>query len=131
MNKDRKSRRDEFDDLLRDAIEKLTPEVRRMVDEVPIIVDDEPWPDLLKEMNLPLSSEPDLCGLHWGIPLNEKSSMSDQPDTPRIHLFRGPIVRLAGSNRRELKRQIQITLIHEIGHLFGLTEERLAELGYE
>ena len=50
--------------------------------------------------------------------------------SPVIYLFRGPILRSAGGDPDELSRQIWITLLHEIGHHFGLSEERLDELGY-
>jgi predicted Zn-dependent protease with MMP-like domain len=79
-----------------------------------------------------------LCGLHWGVPLTQRSVESAAHLPDQIMLFRGPIMRLASvsstgrtrRDRRELEGQIRITLLHEIGHHFGMNEEDLAELGY-
>lgn len=112
-------KRDLFDSLLEEVLGGLPPEIARLLEEIPVIVDDEPPP-----------GEPDLCGLHWGVPLPSKSIFDSGTPPEHILLFRGPIMRLAGTSKPELKRQIHITLLHEIGHHFGLDEKQLAALGY-
>jgi predicted Zn-dependent protease with MMP-like domain len=72
----------------------------------------------------------DLCGLHWGIPLTARSVEHSATFPDRMMLFRGPILRVAGRRRQDLEEQIRITLLHEIGHHFGLDEDDLAALGY-
>jgi predicted Zn-dependent protease with MMP-like domain len=120
-----------FDQLLEKVLDELPDDVHALLDEVPLIVEDEPSEDLLRAMGIPKSRKAsDLCGLQWGVPLSEKSVAFPETEPPRILIFRGPICRLAGRSREEREHQIRITLLHEIGHHFGLDEERLEELGY-
>lgn len=126
-----------FDDLLERILAELPESIQQLLEEVPLIVEDEPSPRLLREMGL---SRHDtlLCGLHWGIPLTHRSVEHSATMPDRMMLFRGPILRTAGyrlgrqaaSAMDELERQIRITLLHEIGHHFGLDEDDLAALGY-
>ena len=131
--------RDVFDELLDREIDALPATLLDLLERVPLIVDDEPSPGLLN--NLGLESGDDLCGLHDGTPLTELSVDSPVEMPEQMMLFRGPIARLAGFGsqaggrrdpeaRRELRRQIHITLLHEIGHHFGLDEADLDALGY-
>jgi predicted Zn-dependent protease with MMP-like domain len=130
----RPNHRRQFDQILDRLVEELPAHIHHVIEEIPVIVDDEPDDDLLDEMGLdPSTSE--LCGLHWGIPLTRRSVEHSGVLPDQIHLFRGPIIRLASRGRRgptlgNLERQIRITLLHEIGHHFGLDEADLAQLGY-
>ncbi|MCC7440027.1 MAG: metallopeptidase family protein [Bdellovibrionales bacterium] len=120
-----------FDELLESVLEGLPSDLRALLEEVPLLVDDEPSRDVLRVMGIRArAGEADLCGMHWGVPIPDRSVTQEVPELDRIHLFRGPILRLAGRGRRERLRQIRITLLHEIGHHFGLDEDRLEELGY-
>lgn len=118
-----------FDSLLEAILDELPEHLHEMMEEVPLIVEDEPSRHVFDEMDLDPETN-DLCGLHWGIPLTKRSvdHSGNLPD--RMMLFRGPIMRLAGRRRGELEGQIRITLLHEIGHHFGLDEDQLSELGY-
>jgi predicted Zn-dependent protease with MMP-like domain len=134
-----------FDEVLDQTIAGLPPRLHELLEEVPLIVEDEPGEALLADV-LGESGGGDLCGLHWGTPLTERSveASAGFPGVPdRMMLFRGPIMRLAGyhgtapgaQGRRgrglvELRRQVKITLLHEIGHHFGLDEDDLTGLGY-
>ncbi len=121
-----------FDEILERIIESLPDDVHLLLDEVAIIVEDEPSKELLHDMGIDTGDDPaDLCGLHWGVPLTERSVSDPMLHPEQILIFRGPIIRLADGDPEELERQIQITLLHEIGHHFGLDERRLHELGYE
>lgn len=123
--------REHFDELLEKILEELPDYVSRMLEEMPVIVDDEPSNEILTRMGLSARpGESDLCGLHSGQPLSERSVMDPgaYPDTVRI--FRGPILRTSGDEPGELENQIRITLLHEIGHHFGLEEDELEALGY-
>lgn len=123
-----------FDRQLEAVLDLLPQEVHDFLDESPLVVDDAPSPRVAREHGLDFRS--DLCGLYWGVPLTEKSV--DQPfDLPEvIFLFREGICRLAGCTRpgqreAELRRQIRITILHEVGHHYGLGEDDLRELGYD
>lgn len=131
------AQRRQFDRLLEDIIAGLPDHIRRLLEEVPVIVEDEPDPGLIEDMGM-TDEEFMLCGLHWGVALTERS-VESPPELPdQIMLFRGPIMRLAAvsstgtqrRDRKELEGQIRITLLHEIGHHFGLNEDDLEQLGY-
>jgi predicted Zn-dependent protease with MMP-like domain len=132
-----------FDALLDEIIASLPPRVQSLLEETPVLVDDRPSRRLLTELGLS-PGDVSLCGLHSGTPLIERS-VTHGPDLPEtIHLFREGIIELAGGwqpwedeeqrrwgGEEEVRRQIRITLLHEIGHHFGLDEADLAALGYE
>lgn len=123
--------RDAFDTILERVIAELPPELQALLEEVPLIVDDEPSDKLLAEMGI--GPDDDLLGLHSGIPLTERSVMHSGEEPEHLMMFRGPILRMVrstGGDRRELERQIRITLLHEMGHHFGLDEDDLERLGY-
>ena len=129
--------RDEFDELLDREVEALPQALFDLLDEVPLIVDDEPSAALLQSLGM-TPGEEDLCGLHDATAFTERSVEQGWDMPGQIMLFRGPIRRLAQDISEEegvrlteeLPRQIHITLLHEIGHHFGLDEEDLAGLGY-
>ncbi len=128
-----RDQRERFDRLLEAEINALPPQVRQWLDEVPVIVEDEPSEELLDEMDV--ADDDDLMGVHSGIPLTQRS-VEDHPDVPdHILIFRRPIYETAGwpgaVDRRALRREVHVTLLHEIGHHFGLDEDDLARLGYE
>ncbi|MEM9415993.1 MAG: metallopeptidase family protein [Planctomycetota bacterium] len=130
--------RDRFDDLLDLEVEALPPHIAEVLEEVPLVVEDEPDAALLAELGMPAGEE-DLCGLHEATPITERGVEDTGMLPGRMMLFRGPIVRMAGYrvvggvevNLDQLHRQIHITLLHEIGHHFGLDEDDLAEVGYD
>ncbi len=124
--------REQFDQYLEKLIAALPPDVRELLEEVPLIVEDEPSPKLLKEMGIEVRlGESDLCGLHSGVPLDERSVMSQSEGLEQIYLFRGPIFRLADWRPKGVEKQIRITLLHELAHRFGFDEEELKALGYD
>ena len=131
--------RDTFDAILADEIEALPDQAAQVVAESAVIVEDEAGPEVLASMGMTQVQGRDLCGMHYGVAETERS-VEDTYELPtQIMLFRGPIIRLAGynavagveQNRAELVEQIRITLLHEIGHQFGLDEDDLSELGYD
>lgn len=126
-----------FDEILDRLVAELPEQLHTLLEEVPLIVEDEPSAILLTEMDLdPRTTE--LCGLHWGVPLTQRSVEHGSRLPDRMMLFRGPILRLSGYRRGRwgrtdtgpLEEQIRVTLLHEIGHHFGLDEDDLARLGY-
>jgi predicted Zn-dependent protease with MMP-like domain len=134
--------RERFDALFDEAIGDLPARVRSLLDEIPVIVLDRPTPEMLRDLGIDPASEAvnELCGLHTGTALTERS-IDVSGDLPtEIHLFRDGIVALAGGWEQDLGgeevddavyEEIRITLLHEIGHHFGLDEDDLADLGYD
>ena len=135
--------RERFDALLESVISELPQRIRDLMEEAPVIVEDHPSPELCAELGLDPDEE-NLCGLHTGTMLTERSVSHghDLPET--IHLFREGVIDEAGGwepwesedgemwgGEQAVKEEIRITLLHEIGHHFGLDEDDLAELGYD
>lgn len=117
-----------FRQLATAALDSLPQQFREAMENIAIVVEE--WPDeqTLQEMELP--SKFDLLGLYQGTPLPERehAEAAILPDV--ITLYRRPIERIC-RNDADIRREIAKTLLHEIGHYFGLDEQRLAELGYE
>ena len=109
-----------FARLVRRALLELPPEFGMRMRNVEIVVEDEPDPGRV---------EPDreLLGLYEGVPLTERAY--GEPYVPdRISIYRGPIQRMSSSPRRQA-RIVRDTVVHEIAHHFGISDERLTELG--
>ncbi len=133
---DRKTR-NQFDRLLEEVLAALPQDVASVLDEVPLIVEDVPSSEMRQELQeeFPHDADGDVVGLHEGVPLTERSVISDVEMPSRILIFRQPLidetVRPDGRlDLSELREQIRITLLHEIGHHFGFDEDDLEERGY-
>ncbi len=87
------------------------------------------WPTREQLKLAGVSSGYTLLGLYEGVPLTRRSSsyMLVAPDA--ITIFQGPIEQIAGHNPRKIREQVGHTVIHEIAHHFGISDERLIELG--
>jgi predicted Zn-dependent protease with MMP-like domain len=106
-----------FDDVVRAALDTLPPHLAGALRNVAVVVEDENPED------------PDLYGLFDGIPLTEGGpGPGDLPN--RIAIYRRPLDE-DFADVDELREEIRVTVLHELGHYFGLDEDRLAELGYE
>ncbi len=116
----------EFDRAVEDALAEIPDEFRPYLENVMIEVRGKPDAALMRAEEVP----DDLLGLYVGLPLEEKGPdrVAALPD--RILIFRDNLCEMCES-RDELVDEIRITVLHEIGHHFGLDEDRLAELGYE
>jgi predicted Zn-dependent protease with MMP-like domain len=108
----------EFRELVADAVASLPRWVQERLENVEVIVEEEPPED-----------HPDLLGLYQGVPLTERglNYFGVLPD--RVILFRATIEAEAGEDPEALRRVIQDTVIHEMAHFFGISDERLHELG--
>ena len=114
----------EFVRLVRQAYEQVPPPVQKAIRNVDISVEE--WPNL-EELDLS-EGEVTLFGLYTGVPLPER--YGGEPELPdRIVIYRQPILRSC-SSRAEAEREIQVTLLHEVGHYLGMGEDDLHRLGY-
>ena len=117
-----------FDDMLRQVLDDLPGMFRESIRNVAVVVEDRPPDWLLDELGLPPGET--LYGFYHGIPLPERSVLDSGNLPDRISVYRGPLME-DFRDPGELARQIRMTLLHEIGHYFGMDEEDLARLGYE
>ena len=108
-----------FERLVADALDNLPGWVHRRLDNVEVLLEDEP-PD----------GEPELLGLYEGIPLTQRGLDYTGVLPDRITLYRRPIEREAGDDE-DVKRVVAETVVHEVAHFFGISDERLHELGRE
>jgi len=118
----------EFDKIVTGSIRRIPSEIRGHLDNVLISVQKQPSRKLLKEMGLP--SDHSLLGIYQGVSLMELSSVEPPLYPHTIFLFQKPIEEMCDTIE-EIEKQIEITVVHEIAHFLGISEERLAELGYE
>jgi predicted Zn-dependent protease with MMP-like domain len=125
--------RDRFDALLEEVLAALPAELHRLLEEVPVVVEDAATREDLRRVGV--RGRATLCGLYTGIPLTRRSvdHSGTLPDVIRI--FRRGILSAAADRRGHvtdaaLRRQIRVTVLHEIGHHFGLGEEDLRRYGY-
>ena len=118
-------RREAFEQLVADALAGLPARFRKAMSNIAIIVEDEPSRETLREMDV---EPPDtLFGLYQGTPLTERQWAHGNTLPDRILLFQGPHEREA-EDQDDLVASIAETLIHEIGHYFGLSEEEIEEI---
>jgi predicted Zn-dependent protease with MMP-like domain len=105
---------EEFEEHVRAALDDLPPELARALRNVAVVVEDEN------------ADEPDIFGWYDGLgPTRDRTGAL--PD--RVVIYRRPLVE-AFPDPEELRREIRITVLHEVGHFFGLDEARIRELGY-
>lgn len=112
----------EFERLVADALARIPRWFRRALRNLTIVVEDEPAPDLLRDLEI---DPPDtLFGLYQGTPLPERDWGFGNELPDQILIFQGPHEREA-ADEDELVVLIGETLIHEVGHYYGLSEEEI------
>lgn len=112
--------RERFEDAVRDALDLVPAELADQMDNVVVLVEDDPPPD-----------EPaDLLGLYEGVALTERDSWWAAGSLPdRITIFRNPTLAICDTED-EVVDEVAVTVVHEIAHHFGIDDERLHELGW-
>jgi predicted Zn-dependent protease with MMP-like domain len=116
-----------FDEVLRQAIRDLPAMFRESLRNVAIVVEEWPPDWLLEELEVVPGET--LYGFYHGIPLPERSVLDSGNLPDKISVYRGPLEE-DFPDPGELTRQIRMTLLHEIGHYFGMDEEDLSRFGY-
>jgi predicted Zn-dependent protease with MMP-like domain len=117
--------RSAFERLVAEAVELIPPRFRREMKNLALVVETEPSLDLLEEMEI---EPPDsLYGLYQGTPLPERTWGYGNALPDRITLFQRPIEEDC-DDEDEIRAVIGETLIHEVGHYFGLSEEEIEEI---
>lgn len=125
--------RDNFDRHLEQVLAKLPPRITELLEQVPLYVEDHPSEAMLKQLGL--RDRRELCGLYTGIPKIDRSIEGPPVPSDAIQIFREGIISqtryLSGKvSGAPLREQIRITVLHELGHHFGMTEDELEEIGY-
>jgi predicted Zn-dependent protease with MMP-like domain len=115
--------RAEFERVVNEALESLPKRFAQMVENVVIAVEDEPTDEDLESIDDDGDDDSELLGIYRGVALTERThDMQLLPD--EIAVFRGPINRVART-RNEAVREVRETVIHELGHYFGLDDDEM------
>ncbi len=117
----------DFYRVVKRAIASIPKEIRRHLDNVLISVRKRPSRNML--IDLGLSPDRPLLGLYVGAPLSVRTALYPPLYPDRIYIFQEPLEAVCHTTEA-LEEQIRITVVHEIAHFLGITEERLVELGY-
>jgi predicted Zn-dependent protease with MMP-like domain len=108
---------DRFEDLVAEALDGIPPELGEHMDNVAVVVHEH-------------GGDPHLLGLYEGIPLTNRAEYGIGVVLPdRITIFRDAILRICRTEA-DVVRQVRVTVIHEVGHHFGIDDARLHELGW-
>jgi predicted Zn-dependent protease with MMP-like domain len=108
--------REEFEGLVSEALDTIPPELTEVMSNVAIVVEDD-------------APEPGLLGLYQGVPLTERGDWYGGVLPDHIAIYRREILQICDS-LDDVVKEVQITVIHEIAHHFGIDDQRLDELGW-
>jgi len=112
---------EEFEEAVADALDLIPAELAALIDNVVVLVEDEPPAEM---------GEPNLLGLYEGVPLTERDEWWAAGSLPdRITIFRNPTLRICDSTEHVVE-EVAVTVVHEIAHHFGIDDDRLHELGW-
>jgi predicted Zn-dependent protease with MMP-like domain len=125
MSAGRAAQEIDFESLVSETLDSLPSDIAARVENVDVVVEDEPPAHVLAELEPGTS----LFGLYHGIPLTDRGSSYGNVLPDKISIYRGPITRY-WRRPEAIRAQVRKTVIHEIGHYFGMGEDRLHELGW-
>lgn len=114
--------RNEFEELVKEALDSLPEEFAKKLDNVEVVVGE--WPTREQLLAGRVKPGMTLFGLYQGIPQTQRSQYFEVlPD--KITIFAGPILMLLGNNLEAVKDQVRKTVMHEIGHHFGMSDAQI------
>lgn len=108
---------EDFEELVADGLDSLHEDMLRELDNVIFLVEDQP------------SDGSEILGVYEGFSLAERSIYGYGEEPDRIILFRQNLLQHC-EDMDDLVSEIRVTLVHEIAHFYGLSEERIHELGW-
>jgi predicted Zn-dependent protease with MMP-like domain len=115
---------DEFESLVADALDSIPDELADELENVVVIVEEWPTTEQLD------GRRGTLLGLYEGVDVTRRSPIEYSGVMPdRITIFKGPLCARART-REDLAEQVRVTVLHEVGHYFGIDDDRLHELGW-
>ena len=116
-----------FDRAVRQAMDRIPKAFLDHIEDVPILVEQEPAPDVLADLDVP--EDETLFGAYFGIPKGERSVFDVAVEPDRIVIYKRPLEDFC-ETVEELIEEIEITVVHEVAHHFGIDDEVLARYGY-
>lgn len=119
---------DRFQKLVQEALDSLPEQFLHFMENVEVVV--QRFPTRRQLAGVGLKSRYSLLGLYEGTPLTERGSAYSLAVPDKITIFQEPILAI-GTTHEAIKQEIQDTVIHELGHHFGIDEDRMSELEAE
>ncbi|UCC89580.1 MAG: metallopeptidase family protein [Anaerolineales bacterium] len=115
-----------FEALVAEALDSLPPDIQEKLENVEVVVEWRPSPAQLRRLGI--GSGHTLFGLYEGVPLTGRTSSYGMVLPDKITIFQQPIEAVCQSNQ-QVRHVVRRTVLHELAHHFGLSDERLRELG--
>ncbi len=113
----------EFQTLVQQALDGLLDEYAKLLTNVAVVVEEEPSPDVREDLEM--DEDEDLLGLYRGLSIDKDSFFEPGGQLPaKISIYRGPILRLCRT-KEDVVQEVRDTVVHEIGHHFGLDDDEM------
>jgi predicted Zn-dependent protease with MMP-like domain len=120
--------RERFEELVEEALDSIPDALWELIDNLAVMVEEWPTRSQLASTGVPRGST--LLGLYEGVPLTERSHSYGLIPPDRITIFRGPILQTTRhGDEAAIRAQVRRTVLHEVAHHFGISDERLHEIG--
>ena len=116
-----------FEEIVAEALDEIPEALWKVIDNVVVTVEE--WPTRRHFDRVGLGPGNTLLGLYEGVPLTVRTSHYGLVAPDKITIFRGPILQVSPAEEDAVRAQIRQTVLHEIAHHFGISDERLIELG--
>jgi len=122
---------DRFQDLVAEALDSLPEEFLVRLENVEVVVEEWPSEDDLADAGMEGADPAELLGLYHGIPLTDRGSWYAGVLPDRIVIYQRPLEQAVGEDPELVREEVRRTVIHEIAHFYGISDERLEEMGWD
>jgi predicted Zn-dependent protease with MMP-like domain len=116
-----------FEELVAEAMAEIPDQLWNFIENVVVTVEE--WPTRRQIESTGVAPGSTLLGLYEGVPLTVRTSHYGLAPPDKITIFRGPILRFCPPDEDAVRSQVRQTVLHEIAHHFGISDQRLIELG--
>jgi predicted Zn-dependent protease with MMP-like domain len=120
--------RKEFEEVVVSALKRIPKSLKKKMENIDVVVEDRALRGLLSEMGL--QSPFELLGIYQGVPIDRRGFYYGNVLPDKITLFQIPVESMC-QTKEEVEEKVKEVVIHEVGHYFGLDDERLRELENE
>jgi len=120
-----------FEQLVAEALDDLPETFQRHLENVEVVIEEWPTAEDLEELGMEPHERGELLGLYLGIPLTERDTHYFGVLPDRIALYRGSILAFTGDDPQAVREEVRHTVIHEVAHFYGISDERLEKMGWD